>query len=77
MNSRRRTSSIGLKESLIGRDCGIRPAGSPRRAAVGSNAQCEQFNDANPDHQHGECYRIIVDPISPWMPRYASLFPLH
>jgi hypothetical protein len=29
-----------------------------------SNAQCEQFNHADPDHQHGECYRVIVEPIS-------------
>jgi len=40
---------------------------STRTAVVGSNAQCEQFNEANPDHQHGECYWIIVEPIAPWM----------
>src|SRR5262249_35484238 len=55
--------AIAVSDSLAVSD----PAASPRTAAVGSNAQCEQFNDANPDHQHGECYRIIVEPISPWM----------
>ena len=29
-----------------------------------SNAQCQQFNHADPDQQHGECYRVIVEPIS-------------
>src|SRR5262245_46140567 len=29
-----------------------------------SNAQCQQFYHADPDHQHGECYRVIVEPIS-------------
>src|SRR5262249_12156595 len=55
--------AIAVSDSLAVSD----PAASPRTAAVGSNAQCEQFNDANPDHQHGECHRIIVEPISPWM----------
>jgi hypothetical protein len=44
----------------------------------GSNAQCEQFNYADSDHQHGECYRIVVEPISPLVhdtppcPRFIS-----
>jgi hypothetical protein len=25
-----------------------------------SNAQCEQFNHADPDHQHGECYQYLL-----------------
>jgi hypothetical protein len=41
-----------------------------------SNAQCEQFNHADPDHQHGECYRIIVEPILPWVHDTPPLFPL-
>ena len=32
------------------------PAASPRKAALRSNAHCEQSNHADPDHQHGECY---------------------
>jgi hypothetical protein len=39
------------------------PAASPREAALRSNAHCEQSNHADPDHQHGECYGIIVEPI--------------
>jgi hypothetical protein len=38
-------------------------AASPRKAALRSNAHCEQSNHADPDHQHGECYGIIVEPI--------------
>src|SRR5262249_3562468 len=40
-----------------------------------SNAQCEQFNHADPDHQHGECYRVIVEPISPLV-HHAPPFPV-
>src|SRR5206468_4942994 len=54
------------------------PVAWPRTAAARSDAQCEQFNYADPDHQHGECYRIIVEPISPLVhgtppcPRFIS-----
>src|SRR2546427_7603741 len=43
------------------------PVAWPRTAAARSDAQCEQFNHADPDHEHGECYRIIVEPISSWV----------
>jgi hypothetical protein len=37
-------------------------SGQPR---WGLNAQCEQFNHADPDHQHCECYGIVVEPMPP------------
>src|SRR6266480_427358 len=52
------------------------PAASPRTAAVRSQGQCEQFNHADPNHQHGECYGIIVEPISSWVHDTPPLFPL-
>jgi hypothetical protein len=48
------------KSHRYGRDCGVR-----RPEPVGSNAQCEQFNQADPDHQHGECHWIVVEPLPP------------
>src|SRR5215468_3436032 len=39
----------------------------PPASAVASNAQCEEFNHADPDHQHHKCHRIIVEPISLWV----------
>ena len=30
-----------------------------------SNDQCEQFNDAYSDHQHGKCYRVVIEPMRP------------
>ncbi len=30
-----------------------------------SHKQCEQFNHANSDHEHGECHGIIVQPVQP------------
>src|SRR5262245_53485544 len=30
-----------------------------------SNDQCEQFNYADSDHQHCECYRIVIEPMPP------------
>ena len=30
---------------------------------MGSNDQCEQFNYADSDHQHCECYRIVIEPM--------------
>src|SRR5262249_32346926 len=45
--------------------------------SAGSNAQCEQFNDAYSDHQHGECYRVIVEPISLFLCMIRLPFPLH
>src|SRR5262245_32060823 len=36
---------------------------SPWRA--GSNDQCEQFNDPYSDHQHSECYRVVIEPMRP------------
>jgi hypothetical protein len=38
------------------------------------NAQCEQFNHADSDHEHGECYGIVVEPMPP-MHDYAPPFP--
>ena len=35
----------------------------PVRVSSSSNAQCEQFNDTNSDHQHGERDRIVVKQI--------------
>jgi hypothetical protein len=29
-----------------------------------SNAQCQQRNNADSDHQHRECYRIVIEPVS-------------
>jgi hypothetical protein len=52
-------SRIG-RDRRYGRDCGVR-----RPEPVGSNAQCEQFNQADPDHQHGECHWIVVEPLPP------------
>jgi len=31
----------------------------------GSNDQCEQFNYGDSDHQHCECYRIVIEPMPP------------
>ena len=37
---------------------------APAKRRWDSNAQCEQFNYSDSDHQHGECYQIVVKPIS-------------
>ena len=39
------------------------PAG--RVGAMGSNDQCEQFNYGDSDHEHCECYRIVIEPMPP------------
>src|SRR6516225_10038506 len=31
----------------------------------GSNDQCEQFNYGDSDHEHCECYRIVIEPMPP------------
>jgi len=36
-----------------------------RVAAMGSNDQCEQFNYGDSDHEHRECYRIVIEPMPP------------
>ena len=36
-----------------------------RVAAMGSNDQCEQFNYGDSDHEHCECYRIVIEPMPP------------
>jgi hypothetical protein len=35
-------------------------------AKMGANSQCEQFDHADPDHQHRECYGIVVEPRPPF-----------
>src|SRR5260221_8292841 len=44
----------------------------------GSNAQCEQFNHADSDHQHCECYGVVVEPmpLHDVPPLYPSLVGL-
>src|SRR5260370_36402857 len=37
----------------------------PSRWSAASNDQCEQFNDAYSDHQHSECYRVVIEPMRP------------
>jgi hypothetical protein len=32
---------------------------------MGSNDQCEQFNYGDSDHQHCECYWIVIEPMPP------------
>jgi hypothetical protein len=49
---------------------------APSITAAGSQGQCEQFNHADPNHQHDECYGIIVEPISSWAHDTPPLFPL-
>lgn len=54
----------GAHECLLEQNCVAQTFGSgqPR---WGSNAQCEQFNEADTDHQHRECYGIVVEPMPP------------
>jgi hypothetical protein len=35
--------------------------------SVESNDQCEQFNHADCYHQHCECYRIVIEPMPPFV----------
>jgi hypothetical protein len=35
------------------------------------NAQCEKFNDGNPEHQHCERYRIVFEPNTHNTPPYC------
>jgi hypothetical protein len=53
----------------------IAPARVP--TGPGSNAQCEQFNEAESNHQHHEGYGIVVEPMPPMNAHdVPPLFPL-